>query len=112
MGLSGVVCLIFSGCSRVSLPAVCVRSLVVFGFYPLVANLSVCSLLQGCFFVFAFFGGVHNSHLILYMIQGRAKMEWIMTAGEYSVGFKVPTCRAQIGDSLEKYSNNHDISSN
>ena len=32
------------------------------------------------------------------------KAEWIMTVGEYSMGFKVPTSREKIGDPFEKYS--------
>ena len=34
------------------------------------------------------------------------------TAGEYSMGFKVPTNREEMGDSLVKYSVNRDISPN
>ena len=34
------------------------------------------------------------------------------TAGEYFMGFKVPGSREEIGDSLDKYSVNCDISPN
>ena len=37
-------------------------------------------------------------------------MKWSKTEGEYSMQFKVPTYREPIGDPLEKYSNNCDIS--
>ena len=46
------------------------------------------------------------------MISGRGKAIWIKTAGEYSVGFKVPTSREEIGDPLDKYGVNRDISPN
>ena len=39
-------------------------------------------------------------------------MKWNKTEGEYSVGFRVQISSKQIGDLLEKYSNNHDISLN
>ena len=35
-----------------------------------------------------------------------------MTVGEYSMGFKVPASREETGDSLDKYSVDHDISPN
>ena len=36
--------------------------------------------------------------------------KWIKTAGEYLMGFKVPTHKEAIGDPLDKYSINPDIS--
>ena len=58
------------------------------------------------------FTDIHNSHLVLYVIRGRAKLKWMKTVGEYSMEFKLLTGKEQIGDPLEKYSNNHDISPN
>ena len=46
------------------------------------------------------------------LIRGRVKAKWSKTAGEYSMGFKVQRISKQIGDPLEKYSNNCDISLN
>ena len=47
MGLSGVVSMIsLSGCSNVALSSICVGSLVVLGFYLLVAPLLVGYLIQ------------------------------------------------------------------
>ena len=46
------------------------------------------------------------------MISGRMKEKWIKRVGEYFMGFKVPTSREEIGDSLDKYSVNCDISPN
>ena len=52
------------------------------------------------------FTGVHNSHLILYVISGRAKAKYYKTVGEYSIGFKVPTSREDVmlqpGDSPQR----------
>ena len=46
------------------------------------------------------------------LIRDREKAKWSKTAGEYSTAFKVQTSREQIGDPLEEYHNNHDISLN
>ena len=65
MGFSDgdVVSLIsLSGYSRIALSSACVGSLVVLWFYLLVVPLLVGSLLQ-------WLTGVHNSHLILYVIS-------------------------------------------
>ena len=43
-------------------------------------------------------------------MEGKAK--WIKTARVYSMGFKVPTHREEIGDPLDKCSVNCDISPN
>ena len=74
MGFSGVVSLSsMLGCSRFALSTFFVGCLVVPGFYLLVFPLLVSS---------SGFTSVQNSHLILYVISGRAKTKWIMTAGE------------------------------
>ena len=39
-------------------------------------------------------------------------MKWIKTAGVYSMGLKVPIRKEEIGDPLDKYSVNCDISPN
>ena len=45
------------------------------------------------------------------MIGWRGKVKWFKTAGVYSMIFKVPALREEIGDALDMYSVNHDISS-
>ena len=37
-------------------------------------------------------------------------MKWFKTAGVYSIIFKVPALREEIGDPLDIYSVNHDVS--
>ena len=92
VGLSGIVSLIsLSGCFGVALSFFCVGSFVVLGFYLLVAPLFL--VLSSSRFT-----GIHNSHLILYVIKG-----W-MQVGEYFMVFVVPTSKKQIGNPLEKYS--------
>ena len=106
VGLGGVVSLIsLFGCSRVALSSICVGSLVVPGFYLLVAPLLMGSFLQRVYWY---------SQLPPYLVcdLGKYKVEWIMTFREYSMGFKVPTSRKEIRDPLEKYSNNHENLSN
>ena len=82
---------------------ICVGSLVVIRFVP---------------FGGSFVGGFSPStgvlvftaptNLVCDQWQGKAK--WVKAVGEYSMGFKVPTSREEIGDPLDKYSINHDIS--
>ena len=45
------------------------------------------------------------------MIGGRGRQNGL-TAGEYFMVFKVPASREETGDSLDKYSVDHDISPN
>ena len=104
--VSCVVSLIsLSGCYRVALSSICVGFLVVLGLY--------LEFVTPFWWVLPSTGftGIHNSDLILYMIRGRAKVKWIKSE-EYSMGFKVPARREKIGDPLENYCNNHDISPN
>ena len=42
------------------------------------------------------------------VIRWRGKVEWLKTAGVYSMIFKVPTHREEIGDPLDLYSVNRD----
>ena len=56
--------------------------------------------------------GVHSSHLLFYVIGWRGKAKWIKTEEVYSMRFKVPTGKEEIGDPLDMYSVNHDISLN
>ena len=58
------------------------------------------------------YADVDSSHLFLYVINGRGSATQITTGGEYSIDFKVPASREEIGDSLDKYSINCDISPN
>ena len=87
MELSVLVSLIsLSGCFRFALSSVCVGSVISLGLYLLVAPLWWVFSSSG-------FTGIHNIYLMLYVIRGTAKVKWIKTAGEYSMGFKVLTCR-------------------
>ena len=47
-----------------------------------------------------------------YVINWRGKAKMIKTAGVYSMGFKIPTCKEEIGDPRDKYSVNCDVSPN
>ena len=71
-----------------------------------------CYLLVVPFLVGSFsrHNGVHSTHLLFYVISWREKAKWIKTAGVYSIGFEVPTHREEMGDPLEMYSVNCDIS--
>ena len=44
------------------------------------------------------------------VIRWRGKVEWLKTAGVYSMIFKVPARGEEIGDPLDVYSVNHDNS--
>ena len=102
--LGGTVYLIsLSGYSMFSISSICVALFLYLGF-PV----------SGCWWVLSSSGitGTHNSHLVLYVIRSRAKAKWIKTMGEYFMGFKVPARREEIGDFLDKYSINCDISPN
>ena len=46
------------------------------------------------------------------MIGCRGKAKWFKTTGVYSMIFKVPALREEIGDPLDMYSVNCDISTN
>ena len=50
--------------------------------------------------------------MLTQLIRGREKAKWSKTADEYFMQFKVQTSSKQIGDTLEKYCNNCDISLN
>ena len=45
-----------------------------------------------------------------FLVSWRGKAKWFKTAGVYSMVFKVPTSREEIGDPLAMYSVNHDNS--
>ena len=47
-----------------------------------------------------------------FVISWRGKAKWFKIAVVYSMIFKVPTCGEEIGDPLDMYSVNHDISPN
>ena len=79
VGLNGVVSLFsMSGCSRVSPFSICVGSVCV-GF-PMLGF--TCWWLL-CWWVLpsSRFTGIHNSHLVLYVIRGRVKVKWSKTVG-------------------------------
>ena len=106
MGFSGVVSLkLLSGCSRISL---------LLFVWALLLYLGITCWWLLCWWVLPSSGltGIHNSHLVLYVIMSRAKVKWSKTAGEYSMGFKVLTNRGWIEGPLEKYCNNRGISPN
>ena len=103
MGFSGVVSLIL-----------CLNSL---GLAFLLCGLSCCTWVFTCWWFLCWwvlsssrFTGVHNSHLIFYVINLGTKMKLISIPVEYSMTFKVPTHREEIGNTLDMYSDNHDIS--
>ena len=94
-----------SGRSRFALPSVHVGPLVVFGFLPF-----------GGLFVGGFSPpastDVHSSHVFSYVISGNGLSKWIKTVGESFIGFEISASREELGDSLDKYSVNCDISPN
>ena len=105
MGLSGAVSLIsLSGCSRVDLSPICAL-LLYWGF-------TCWWLVCWWFLPSSVFTGIHNAHLVLYVIRGRVTEKLDKIVREYSMGFKVLTNREQIEGPWEDYSNNHDISPN
>ena len=54
--------------------------------------------------------GNNEIKFLTQLIRDRAKVKWSKRMEKYSIGFKVLTSSEQIGDPLEKYSYNHDIS--
>ena len=50
-------------------------------------------------------------YLLFFVIGWRGKAKWFKTAGVYSIIFKVTALREEIGDPLDIYSVNRDISS-
>ena len=53
--------------------------------------------------------GVHSFYLLFFVIGWRGKAKWFKTAGVYSMIFKLPALREEIGDRLDMYNVNHDI---
>ena len=51
-----------------------------------------------------------DSTYSFFVIIWRGKAKWFKTVGVYSMVFKVPTHREEIGDPLDMYSVNCDIS--
>ena len=47
-----------------------------------------------------------------FVISWRSMVQWLKTAKVYSMIFKVPACREEMGDPLDMYSVNHDIAPN
>ena len=47
-----------------------------------------------------------------FVISGRGKAKWFKSAGVYSMIFKVPGLRKEVGDGFDMYGVNHDISPN
>ena len=54
--------------------------------------------------------GVHSSYLLFFVISWRGKAKWFKIAEVYSMIFKVPALREEIGDPLDMYSVNCDNS--
>ena len=73
-------------------------------------------LLVGGSFVggFPFTAGilVFTASTYSFVISWRGKVKWFKIAGVYSMMFKVPALREEIGDPLDMYCVNHDISPN
>ena len=56
--------------------------------------------------------GVHDFYLFFFMVGCRGKAKWFKTAGVCYMIFKVPVLKEEIGDPLDMYSVNRDISPN
>ena len=54
--------------------------------------------------------GVHSFTYSFFVTDFRGKAKWFQTAGVYSMIFKVQALRKEIGDPLDIYSVNHDVS--
>ena len=54
--------------------------------------------------------GVHRFYVLFFVIGWRGKAKWFKTAGVYSMIFKLPAFREEIGDPFDMYSVNHDTS--
>ena len=52
------------------------------------------------------------SPYFFFVICWRGKSKWFKTAGVYSMIFKVPGLRKEVGDGFDMYGVNHDISPN
>ena len=53
--------------------------------------------------------GVYSFHILFLCDQLEEEVKMVQTVGVYSMIFKVPTCREQIGDPLDMHSSNRDI---
>ena len=78
------------------------NSCTIFIYYLLVVPLLVGSLFQQVYWCLQL-----PPTVVCDQLQGEAKS--IKTVGEYSMGFKEPTHREEIGDPLGKHSINHDF---
>ena len=54
----------------------------------------------------------HGFYLLFFMVGSRGKVKWFKRKKVYYMIFKVPANRVEIGESLDMYSVNCDISPN
>ena len=124
VGAGSSVCTWFWGISLALVPlfVLFLHFLVVFldrswvGLVWLLPSPSPSSVLSCWWFLcrwvsfFRRYPGVHSFYLLFFVIGWRRKAKWFKTAGVYSMIFKVPALREEIGVTLDIYSVNHDNS--